>query len=135
MNFIHIIATTLTPHNFLLFPASIPRIPRNRIHVLQDLGEGAFGRVYLAMCELPLASINSDGSEVETTDPTSLVAVKTLKENHAEDARQSFDREAELLTNLQHDNIVRLFGISDDGEIRMIVFEYMKNGDLNNFLK
>ena len=87
------------------------------------------------MCELPLASVNSDGSEVETTDPTSLVAVKTLKENHAEDARQSFDREAELLTNLQHDNIVRLFGISDDGEIRMIVFEYMKNGDLNNFLK
>jgi hypothetical protein len=46
-----------------------------------------------------------------------------------------FDREAELLTNLQHENIVTFYGVCMEGEIYMMVFEYMENGDLNNYLR
>ena len=63
------------------------------------------------------------------------VAVKTLKENHAESNRRDFEREAELLTSISHAHIVTFYGVSDDGESRMILLEYMENGDLNNYLR
>jgi len=50
-------------------------------------------------------------------------------------ARKDFQREAELLTNLQHQHIVRFFGVCVDGDPLIMVFEYMKHGDLNKFLR
>lgn len=64
-----------------------------------------------------------------------LVAAKTLKENNGEETRIEFEREAELLTNLKHPNIVHFYGISWDGDPFMMLFEYMEYGDLNNFLR
>ena len=52
-----------------------------------------------------------------------------------DDARKDFDREAELLTAMQQDNIVTFYGVCADGEPLMMVFEYMENGDLDNFLR
>lgn len=88
------------------------------------LGEGAFGRVYLGSVDF-----------LTPDEPTTLVAVKTLKDANVEEARQDFEREAELLVNLLHDNIVKFYGISLDGEPLMMIFEYMEYGDLNNFLR
>ena len=58
-----------------------------------------------------------------------------LQDVTRDDARKDFDREAELLTTLQHDNIVIFYGVCADREPLMMVFEYMENGDLNNFLR
>lgn len=113
------------PFPYIEAKVVIPRIPPQNIQVLRDLGEGAFGRVVLGTCKL---------SEPEG-DRLTLVAIKTLKDSHTEDAKKDFEREAELLTSLQHENIVRPYGISEDGDTRMIIFEYMENGDLNNFLR
>jgi len=44
-------------------------------------------------------------------------------------------REAELLTNLQHEHIVKFYGVCGDGDPLIMVFEYMKHGDLNKFLR
>ena len=49
--------------------------------------------------------------------------------------RRDFDREAELLTTLHHHNIVTFYGVCTDSEPFMMIFEYMENGDLNNFLR
>lgn len=68
-------------------------------------------------------------------EPTTLVAIKTLKDVNVEEARRDFEREAELLMNLVHENIVKFYGISMDGEPIMMLFEYMEYGDLNNFLR
>ena len=68
-------------------------------------------------------------------EPLTLVAAKTLKENNGEETRIEFEREAELLTNLKHPNIVHFYGISWDGDPFMMLFEYMEYGDLNNFLR
>ncbi|XP_070542817.1 NT-3 growth factor receptor-like isoform X2 [Ptychodera flava] len=102
----------------------IRRIKRETIHFIRELGEGAFGRVYLGKCD-----------NLHEMDETALVAVKTLKDASIGDARRDFEREAELLTNLQHDNIVTFYGVCVEGDPFLMVFEYMENGDLNNFLR
>lgn len=59
---------------------------------------------------------------------------QTLKDPNLS-ARKDFQREAELLTNLQHDHIVKFYGVCVDGDPLIMVFEYMKHGDLNKFLR
>ncbi|KAK2154274.1 hypothetical protein LSH36_272g02041 [Paralvinella palmiformis] len=104
--------------------ATIRHIQREKIHFVRELGEGAFGRVYLGLCE-----------SLEPGDNLTMVAIKTLKDIGLEDTRRDFDREAELLTSLHHTNIVTFYGVCADGDPLMMVFEYMENGDLNNFLR
>ena len=62
------------------------------------------------------------------------VRVQTLKEA-SENARKDFHREAELLTNLQHEHIVTFYGVCVESDPLIMVFEYMKHGDLNKFLR
>ncbi|XP_013410590.1 NT-3 growth factor receptor-like [Lingula anatina] len=99
----------------------IRHIARDKISYVRDLGEGAFGWVFLGVWE-------------EDEEPM-MVAVKTLKESAIDDARRNFEREAELLTNLYHENIVTFYGVCTQGEPLLMVFEYMENGDLNNYLR
>lgn len=102
----------------------ITHISRDRVRFISDLGEGAFGVVCLGVCK----DIPSEGE-------STMVAIKTLKDASVGDARKDFQREAELLTNLQHENIVTFYGVCEDKEPFLMVFEYMENGDLNSFLK
>ena len=59
---------------------------------------------------------------------------QTLKDA-SDNARKDFHREAELLTNLQHAHIVKFYGVCVEGDPLIMVFEYMKHGDLNKFLR
>uniref|UniRef100_A0A3Q0QW75 Tyrosine-protein kinase receptor n=2 Tax=Heroini TaxID=318529 RepID=A0A3Q0QW75_AMPCI len=101
----------------------VQHIKRQDIVLKWELGEGAFGKVYLAEC----ANLSPDNDRM-------LVAIKTLKDAN-ESTRQDFQREAELLTVLQHQHIVRFYGVCTDGEPLAMVFEYMRHGDLNRFLR
>uniref|UniRef100_A0A3Q1HKS9 Tyrosine-protein kinase receptor n=1 Tax=Anabas testudineus TaxID=64144 RepID=A0A3Q1HKS9_ANATE len=101
----------------------VQHIKRQDIVLKWELGEGAFGKVYLAEC----ANLSPDCDKM-------LVAIKTLKDAN-ESTRQDFQREAELLTMLQHQHIVRFYGVCTDGEPLAMVFEYMRHGDLNRFLR
>ncbi|KAG5263860.1 hypothetical protein AALO_G00269440 [Alosa alosa] len=101
----------------------VQHIKRRDIVLKRELGEGAFGKVFLAECYN--FSPNKDKM---------LVAVKTLKDPTLA-ARKDFQREAELLTNLQHEHIVKFYGVCVDGDPLIMVFEYMKHGDLNKFLR
>ncbi|KAM8972304.1 NT-3 growth factor receptor isoform 2-T2 [Pelodytes ibericus] len=98
-------------------------IKRRDIVLKRELGEGAFGKVFLAECY-----------NLSPTKDKMLVAVKALKDPTLA-ARKDFQREAELLTNLQHDHIVKFYGVCGDGDPLIMVFEYMKHGDLNKFLR
>nr|XP_010770547.1 PREDICTED: NT-3 growth factor receptor-like [Notothenia coriiceps] len=62
------------------------------------------------------------------------IKLQTLKDPTLA-ARKDFQREAELLTNLQHEHIVKFYGVCVDGDPLIMVFEYMKHGDLNKFLR
>ncbi|XP_036087869.1 NT-3 growth factor receptor isoform X1 [Rousettus aegyptiacus] len=101
----------------------VQHIKRRDIVLKRELGEGAFGKVFLAECY-----------NLSPTKDKMLVAVKALKDPTLA-ARKDFQREAELLTNLQHEHIVKFYGVCGDGDPLIMVFEYMKHGDLNKFLR
>ncbi|XP_037228341.1 BDNF/NT-3 growth factors receptor-like isoform X1 [Falco rusticolus] len=107
----------LKPDNF------VQHFKRHNIVLKRELGEGAFGKVFLAECY----NLCPEQDKI-------LVAVKTLKDA-SDNARKDFHREAELLTNLQHEHIVKFYGVCVEGDPLIMVFEYMKNGDLNKFLR
>ncbi|KAK5900408.1 hypothetical protein CgunFtcFv8_025368 [Champsocephalus gunnari] len=101
----------------------VQHIKRHNIVLKRELGEGAFGKVFLAECY----NLTPDQEKIH-------VAVKTLKEAN-ESGRADFYREAELLTNLQHEHIVTFYGVCVESDPLIMVFEYMKHGDLNKFLR
>ncbi|XP_070706674.1 muscle, skeletal receptor tyrosine-protein kinase isoform X2 [Pempheris klunzingeri] len=98
--------------------------PRNNIQYVRDIGEGAFGRVFQARAPglLPLESFT-------------MVAVKMLKEEASADMQNDFQREAALMAEFDHPNIVRLLGVCAVGKPMCLMFEYMAHGDLNEFLR
>ncbi|XP_051948036.1 NT-3 growth factor receptor isoform X1 [Xyrauchen texanus] len=110
-------------HNCYKPSAYVQHIKRRDIVLKRELGEGAFGKVFLAECY-----------NLSPNNDKMLVAVKTLKDPTLA-ARKDFQREAELLTNLQHEHIVKFYGVCVDGDPLIMVFEYMKHGDLNKFLR
>ncbi|XP_013884575.1 NT-3 growth factor receptor [Austrofundulus limnaeus] len=110
-------------HNCNKSTTYVQHIKRRDIVLKRELGEGAFGKVFLAECY-----------NLSPTKDKMLVAVKTLKDP-TQAARKDFQHEAELLTNLQHEHIVKFYGVCVDGDPLIMVFEYMKHGDLNKFLR
>ncbi|XP_022205112.1 tyrosine-protein kinase transmembrane receptor Ror2 [Nilaparvata lugens] len=98
--------------------------PRNDIIYIKDLGQGAFGRVFQAKAPGLLK-----GEEF------TLVAVKMLKDEASEDLQEDFEREACLLAEFDHPNIVKLLGVCAVGKPMCLLFEYMGRGDLNEFLR
>ncbi|KAL6657914.1 hypothetical protein ACP70R_005694 [Stipagrostis hirtigluma subsp. patula] len=80
------------------------------------LGEGGFGAVY--------KGILSDGQEI---------AVKTLLGTTGHGLHQ-LHNEVVLLADLQHKNLVRLQGFCSHRNCTLLVYEYIKNGSLDNFL-
>ncbi|OAY44731.1 G-type lectin S-receptor-like serine/threonine-protein kinase LECRK3 [Manihot esculenta] len=84
----------------------------------QILGRGASGIVYKGV----LAS-----------DPKRFVAVKKLDKVEQEGERE-FKTEVNVIGQTHHKNLVRLLGYCDEGEHRLLIYEYMSNGSLANFL-
>uniref|UniRef100_A0A0D6QZ91 non-specific serine/threonine protein kinase n=1 Tax=Araucaria cunninghamii TaxID=56994 RepID=A0A0D6QZ91_ARACU len=81
------------------------------------LGEGGFGRVYKGKLE-------STGQ---------IVAVKQLDRNGLQGNRE-FLVEVLMLSLLHHPNLVSLIGYCADGEQRLLVYEYMPFGSLEDHL-
>ncbi|XP_058797126.1 tyrosine-protein kinase transmembrane receptor Ror isoform X2 [Phymastichus coffea] len=101
----------------------VPQFTINNVTLLQELGEGAFGKVYKG--------------ELQTgnkSDEVIYVAVKTLKENASPKTQNDFKREVDLMTDLRHPNIICLLGVVLNGEPMCMLFEYMTQGDLHEFL-
>lgn len=91
--------------------------PLTTLKFIEELGEGAFGKVY-------------KGHFLGST----LVAIKTLKAGATQKTKNDFRREAELMTDLKHPNIVCLIGVSFQEDPQCMIFEHMFHGDLHEFL-
>lgn len=98
--------------------------PRNNIIYVRDLGQGAFGRVFQGKAPSLLSG-----------EETTMVAVKMLKEDASIELQIDFEREACLLAEFHHANIVRLLGVCAIGKPMCLLFEYMSRGDLNGYLR
>nr|POE75936.1 g-type lectin s-receptor-like serine/threonine-protein kinase lecrk3 [Quercus suber] len=84
----------------------------------QIVGKGAFGTVYKGV--LP-------------SDSKRFVAVKKLGKV-VEEGEKEFKTEVSVIGQTHHKNLVRLLGYCDEGQHRLLVYEYMSNGSLANFL-
>src|SRR4051812_17557206 len=65
------------------------------------------------------------------------VALKTLRSHYAEEIsfRSRFKQEARVMASLDHENIVKVYDISQDGEVPFIVAEYVDGQDVGDVLK
>ena len=98
--------------------------PRNDIIYIRDIGQGAFGRVFQAKAP---GLVNGEDF--------TMVAVKMLKEEATDDLQKDFEKEATLLAEFDHPNIVRLLGVCAVGKPMCLLFEYMAKGDLSAYLR
>ncbi|XP_032595238.1 tyrosine-protein kinase transmembrane receptor Ror isoform X1 [Drosophila grimshawi] len=99
----------------------IPHFTLQDVEFFEELGEGAFGKVY-------------KGQLTQTNKKVVNVAIKALKENASVKTQQDFRREIELISDLKHQNIVCILGVILNKEPFCMLFEYMANGDLHEFL-
>jgi interleukin-1 receptor-associated kinase 4 len=91
------------------------------------IGEGGFGYVYKGWIDERTLSPSKPGSGM-------VVAVKKLKEEGFQGHRQWL-AEVDCLGRLHHMNLVKLIGYCSKGDhIRLLVYEYMPKGSLENHL-
>lgn len=80
------------------------------------IGEGGYGIVY--------SGVLTDGTKI---------AVKNLLNNRGQ-AEKEFKVEVEAIGRVRHKNLVRLLGYCVEGAYRMLVYEYVDNGNLEQWL-
>ncbi|KAJ4795941.1 Kinase superfamily protein [Rhynchospora pubera] len=81
------------------------------------IGEGGFGKVYKGTLERA----------------GQIVAVKQLKLD-GEQGNREFLNEVSMLSNLQHSNLVNLVGYCSEGDQKLLVYEYMPSGTVEDHL-
>lgn len=59
---------------------------------------------------------------------------KKIAQEHFEALRTEFSSEVQLLSKIDHRNLVKLLGYLDKGNERLIVTEYVPNGTLREHL-
>ncbi|PKU37491.1 proto-oncogene tyrosine-protein kinase receptor ret [Limosa lapponica baueri] len=98
--------------------------PRKNLVLGKTLGEGEFGKVVKA------TAFRLKGRAGYTT-----VAVKMLKENASQSELRDLLSEFNLLKQVNHPHVIKLYGAcSQDGPLYLIV-EYAKYGSLRSFLR
>ena len=111
------------------------RIREENLQEIAELGVGQFGEVVLAKT-VGLSLKDLRLSKTDTDKFASIqVAVKKIKENHDDQAIAALKKEIKLMSQLDHDHVVRLLAVSASCcPEQFIVMEYMENGDLNQYL-
>ena len=92
-----------------------------RFEVKNILGEGGFARVYLA----------------KNLDTQELFAVKALKKeslNKQSRGRDSVRNEVDILQQLDHPNIMKLYEVHETSNSLYLVCEYLQGGSLVDYL-
>ncbi|KAJ3690158.1 hypothetical protein LUZ61_019322 [Rhynchospora tenuis] len=101
----------------VIFPYNDLKTATKNFSEENKLGEGGFGDVYKGLLK--------NGT---------VVAVKRLATFETSRARDDFDSEVKLISNVHHRNLVRLLGCSSKGNNLLLVYEYMANSSLDKFL-
>ncbi|OMO95402.1 hypothetical protein COLO4_15910 [Corchorus olitorius] len=100
----------------LQFSLSTVKTATDNFHDANRLGQGGFGSVYKGKLE--------NGQEI---------AVKRLSEQSSQ-GEVEFQNEILLLAKLQHRNLVSLLGFCLEGTERILVYEFVSNGSLDQYI-
>ena len=114
-----------TEFDALEYEASkLPTYPRDNLTYICDLGQGNFGVV-----------VRAEATGIIPGKDKSTVAVKVLKEGSGAQMKEEFFREATLMNNFNHPNILQLLGVCCEHEPYCMILEHMAEGDLNSLLR
>lgn len=97
------------------------------------IGTGSFGSVYHATLE-DGREVAIKRAEISPTSPSHRIVGATTKRQQDKDKDNAFVNELESLSRLNHKNLVRLLGFFEDTKERILVYEFMNNGSLNEHL-
>uniref|UniRef100_H3C1B3 Tyrosine-protein kinase receptor n=1 Tax=Tetraodon nigroviridis TaxID=99883 RepID=H3C1B3_TETNG len=99
-------------------------VPREKIALLRELGQGSFGMVYEGIAK-----------DIVKGDPETRVAVKTVNESASLRERIEFLNEASVMKAFSCHHVVRLLGVVSKGQPTLVVMELMTHGDLKSYLR
>uniref|UniRef100_A0AAQ5Z023 Tyrosine-protein kinase receptor n=1 Tax=Amphiprion ocellaris TaxID=80972 RepID=A0AAQ5Z023_AMPOC len=99
-------------------------VPREKITLLRELGQGSFGMVYEGIAK-----------DIVKGDPDTRVAVKTVNESASLRERIEFLNEASVMKAFSCHHVVRLLGVVSKGQPTLVVMELMTHGDLKSYLR
>ncbi|CAG8568914.1 2011_t:CDS:2 [Ambispora gerdemannii] len=107
-----------------IFDGTIQKIPYEEISKGKLIGEGGFGKVYLAEC-------NSIAEKI---------VLKKIRKCHIKEKEKdilfAFIKELKIHSNLeQHESIIPLYGITENRNSYFLVMQFANNGTLSEFLK
>ncbi|CAD5211780.1 unnamed protein product [Bursaphelenchus okinawaensis] len=122
----HIKTKTPVQHDGTIISTPIPRpdfyILHDHITIGARLGGGAFGDVHKGTLRMK--------------DETSLeVAIKKFKGTMRKKHRGEFVKEARIMRQFNHKNVVKIYGVAPQEEPMLIVLEFCPGGALNGHLK
>ncbi|XP_076933209.1 cysteine-rich receptor-like protein kinase 26 [Bidens hawaiensis] len=100
----------------LQYDFEVVKVATNDFSDDNKLGEGGFGSVYKGSLH--------NGQEI---------AVKRLSKDSGQ-GEIEFKNKVMLVAKLQHRNLVRLLGFSLQGSERLLIYEFMPNGSLDQFI-
>ncbi|XVE78828.1 hypothetical protein DITRI_Ditri14bG0009400 [Diplodiscus trichospermus] len=89
---------------------------------MEELGRGSFGVVYKGTMRMGASESRID------------VAVKKLDRSLIRDVHKEFKTEINVIGRTHHKNLVRLLGFCEEGEQQLLVYEFLSNGTLADFL-
>ncbi|KAL2334861.1 hypothetical protein Fmac_016074 [Flemingia macrophylla] len=90
------------------------------------IGEGGFGRVFKGWIDENTYGPTKPGSGI-------VVAIKNLKPESFQ-GHKEWLAEVNYLGQLQHENLVKLIGYCLEGKNKLLVYEFMQKGSLENHL-
>src|SRR5262245_15530874 len=104
-------------------PPPLPDPLPDRFRFLTFLGEGHFGRVWLAKDELLGRFVAVKGLRCPANDPAAQQALETLR------------REAGALARVTHPNIVQVYDWRPHGDDNYLIMQYVGGGSFDVRLK
>ncbi|XP_065204978.1 fibroblast growth factor receptor 3-like [Planococcus citri] len=113
-------------HQYYEFPKDAEwEFPREKVQLLNGIGEGNFGKVFKA-----------EAFEILKPGISTTVAVKTLKQGFDDEAAKNLVVETETMKAIgKHKNIINLLGCCTDNGSLMVIMEYAALGNLVDFLR
>ncbi|XP_048589075.1 fibroblast growth factor receptor 4 isoform X2 [Nematostella vectensis] len=101
-------------------------VPRERIHIMKVIGNGAFGQVHKG--RVHGLGTNSPG--------WTLVAIKSPYADASDAETRDLMKEFELLKRLKsHPHVIKLLGCGEDDGRPLVIIEYVPHGDLLGYLR
>ena len=108
--------------------------------LIQELGQGAFGITYLALDTqrnrpVVLKEYFPENSALRSGDQTRVSILSANKQGDFEEGLRRFRREAQVLSEFDHPNVVKVIGLFDANDTAYFVMEYIDGQSLQRLLK